>query len=120
MSEYRHNEIIYEEGWREAAEPQVSPTAEETPADELAPGEDNGSRPLLITIRLILCLLAAAVLFILRAMDSEWYHDFMTFYRVEMNRPVIAQDFFEALDLSQVFGKSGVEVKASPDELLHR
>jgi hypothetical protein len=120
MSDYRHSEIIYEEGWREASQPPAPDMTDETPEDETAAVENNGSRPLLVTIRLVLCLIAAAALLILRALDSEWYHGFMTYYRVEMNKPVIAQDFFEALDLSRVFGGSGVQVKASPDELLHR
>ena len=126
MSEYRenewqngcrHSEIIYEEGWREAEEPPVQPDTEEPPVDEVPKAEVNDTKPLLVTIRLALCLIAAAALLILRAADSEWYHEFMTCYRVEMNRPVIAQDFFEALDLSRIFGEDGVRVKASPDEI---
>ena len=63
MSECKRNEIIYEESWREA-----SPTVvEETPLDEAParaerPREENEkSRPLLITIQLVLSLLAALV-----------------------------------------------------------
>ena len=117
---YRHSEIIYEEGWREAEESKMEEDSEEPPVDEVPEAEVNDTKPLLVTIRLALCLAAAAALLILRAMDNEWYHDFMTCYRVEMNRPVIAQDFFEALDLSHILGEEKVQVKATPDELLHR
>ena len=119
MSETKRNEIIYEEGWREA-----SPIMEEeTPLDE-APApverpqqEHEKSRPLLITIQLALSLLAALVLFLLKAMDSEGYYNFMDYYHEELQKPVVSQEIFHAADA--LFEQDPVTVQATPDETAH-
>lgn len=119
MSDNERNEIIYEEGWRDAD----PPAADGLPLDEVpAPAELNkpSSMPLLISIQLGVCILAAAALFILRAMDSPAYRGFMTWYKVEMNKTLISRDFFEQADLSRLASRDEVKVKASPDELPHR
>lgn len=116
MSEIKHNEIIYEEGWREAS----PPVNEETQIDEAQPSPDqpkdetDRSRPLLISIQLVLCLLAALVLFLLKAMDSEGYYNFMDYYREELQKPVISQEVFNAADA--LFEQDPVTVQATPDE----
>ena len=119
MSEIKRNEIIYEEGWRDA-----SPIMEkETPLDEApAPVErpkqdDEKSRPLLIMIQLALSLLAALVLFLLKAMDSEGYYNFMDYYREELQKPVVSQEFFHAADA--LLEQDPVTVQATPDETAH-
>lgn len=118
MSEIKHNEIIYEEGWREAA-PAVDAEVE-TPLDEAKPASDQPkddterSRPLLITIQLVLSLLAALVLFLLKAMDSEGYYNFMDYYHEELQKPVISQEVFSAAD--ELFEQNAVTVEATPDE----
>ena len=119
MSEFKRNEIVYEEGWREA-----SPIMEEeTPLDEAPvqpqrPREDNEkSRPLLITIQLVLSLLAALVLFLLKAMDSEGYYNFMDYYREELQKPVVSQEIFHAADA--LLEQNPVTVQATPDETAH-
>ena len=121
MSEIQHSEIIYEEGWREAA-----PAAdEEIPIDEAQPDpasdteKPGPSRPLLISIRLVLCLLAALVLFLLKAMDSEGYHSFMAFYREELQKPVVSQEAFSVVDIGRLF-QDRVTVQATPDEAARR
>ena len=119
MSEFKRNEIIYEEGWREA-----SPIMEEeTPLDE-APApverpqqENEKSKPLLITIQLVLSLLAALVLFLLKAMDSEGYYNFMDYYREELQKPVVSQEIFRAADA--LLEQNPVTVQATPDETAH-
>ena len=119
MSETRRDEIIYEEGWREA-EP---PPEETVPVDEAqlqAKEPEPAAKPLLISIQLVLCLIAALVLFVLKAMDSEAYRSFMTAYRTQMARPVISQEFFDALDVSRLLSESAVTVRSSPDEFSPR
>ena len=121
MSEMKRSEIIYEEGWRESA-PAVS---EETPVDEAptaadAVPEPPQSKPLLISIQLALCLLAALVLFLLKAMDSEGYHTFMDFYREELQKPVISQELFSAADIGKLFSENAVTIQATPDEAADR
>lgn len=118
MSELKRSEIIYEEGWRETA-PVAS---EETPVDE-APvkaveplQKSRESKPLLITIQLVLCLLAALLLFLLKAMDSEGYYSFMDYYHEELQKPVVSQELFSSVDIGKLFEKNAVEVKATPDE----
>ena len=118
MSEIQHSEIIYEEGWRDAA----PPAGEEPPVDEavLAPGTEAEdavrSRPLLVIIRLVLCLLAALVLFLLKAMDSEGYDRFMAFYREELQKPVVSQELFSNADLSRLFSADTIMIRTTPDE----
>ena len=116
MSEPQRNQIIYEEGWRDSA----PVGGDDTPVDEEPPAEAQpkaASKPLLITIQLILCLIAALVLFLLKAMDSRAYHSFMTWYRVEMNRPVISREFFEQAGIGLPSTPDEVTVLESPDEL---
>lgn len=118
MSEIQHNEIIYEEGWRDAAPPAET----EIPLDEAAEKPDENadsrepSRPLLITIQLVLCLLAALVLFLLKAMDSVGYREFMAYYHEEMGKPVVSQGVFDSLDIGRLFAEDNVTVQATPDE----
>ncbi|MBQ3265888.1 MAG: hypothetical protein IJH07_08965 [Ruminococcus sp.] len=118
MSEMRHSEIIYEEGWRETA-PAVQ---EETPVDEAAPSTNAAvekapdSKPLLITIQLALCLIAALVLFLLKAMDSEGYYSFIDYYHDELQKPVVSQEVFSAADVSKLFAEHHIEIQATPDE----
>ena len=117
MSEMRRDEIIYEEGWREAA----APPEEATPVDETQPHQPvKKPTPLLISIQLVLCLIAALVLFILKAMDSEAYCAIMTAYKTQMARPVISQEFFDTMDVSRLLRENAVTVSASPDELSPR
>lgn len=122
MSEIKRNEIIYEEGWREAS-PLVK-AEEETPLDESPPlrdqppEESDRSRPLLISIQLVLCLLTALVLFLLKAMDSEGYYNFMDYYREELQKPVVSQEIFNAAD--GLFERDPVTIQATPDETADR
>ena len=113
MSDIERNEIIYEEGWRDSSPaPADEPPVDEAPAVEERPGTQ--SFPLLISIQLALCVLAAVALFILKAMDSTLYHEIMTYYRTEMNKPVISQEYFEAVRLDSM------SERASADELSPR
>ena len=118
MSDIKRNEIIYEEGWRETA-PVMN---EETPVDEApAPVTDpiqktHESKPLLITIQLVLSLLAALLLFLLKAMDSEGYYSFMDYYHEELQKPVVSQELFRSVDIGKLFSENAVEVQATPDE----
>lgn len=121
MSEIQRSEIIYEEGWHDAAppaEPEVPlDEAEKKPEDD--PEIRETSKPLLISIQLVLCLLAALALFLLKAMDSVGYHEFMDYYHEELNKPVVSQGVFEALDISKLF-TDDVTVQATPDEAQDR
>lgn len=121
MSEYRQNEIIYEEGWRESAPVVNNDTPiDEEPFESKAPTEERErSKPLLITIQLILCLIAALVLFLLKAMDSEGYYSFMDYYRAELQKPIVSQDVFESADVTKLFTQDNVTVQATPDETAH-
>lgn len=123
MSEIRRDEIVYEEGWRDMLpdEPVNEPPDEKPelrPSD--APKKEAVSRPLLTVLQLILCMSAALVLFILKAMDSGAFHDFMSAYHDEMSKPVISQKVFDAVDWNALFGGGHVTVTATPDELSPR
>ena len=118
MSEIRRDEIIYEEGWREEkplSEERAAPSGE-IPAEQTdAPPQkekQDGSRPLLTVLQL--------VLFLLKAMDSSAYHGFMSAYAEEMAKPVVSQKVFDAVDWNALFGGGKVTVTATPDELPDR
>ena len=115
MSDFERNQIIYEEGWRDTA----PVGGDEPPVDEIPPQPEANatSKPLLLSIRLVVCALAALVLFLLKAMDSRAYHGFMTWYRVEMNRTVISQEFFERAGVRALATPDEITVRESPDEL---
>ena len=122
MSDIKRNEIVYEEGWRETA-PIVNETV---PIDEAQPDpvieqtEREDSKPLLITIQLVLCLLAALVLFLLKAMDSEGYYSFIDYYHEELQKPVVSEEVFRKADIGKLIAENPVEVQATPDEDAHR
>ncbi len=122
MSDIKRNEIVYEEGWRETA-PVVN---EPVPIDEAQPDpvieqtERESGKPLLITIQLVLCLLAALVLFLLKAMDSEGYYSFIDYYHEELQKPVISEEVFRKADIGKLIAENPVEVQATPDEAAHR
>ncbi len=119
MSEFERSEIVYEEGWRAQKPPvQREPEPEKTPE---TPQTDGGRpTPLLISIQLVLCGVAALVLFLLKAMDSPAYHGFMEWYRGEMSRPVISREFFGGSEDDRPATADEVRVEASADELLPR
>ena len=122
MSDIKRNEIVYEEGWRETA-PVVNETV---PIDEAQPDpvieqtEREDGKPLLITIQLVLCLLAALVLFLLKAMDSEGYYSFIDYYHEELQKPVVSEEVFRKADIGKLIAENPVEVQATPDEDAHR
>ena len=122
MSDIKRNEIVYEEGWRETA-PIVNETV---PIDEAQPDpvieqtEREDGKPLLITIQLVLCLLAALVLFLLKAMDSEGYYSFIDYYHEELQKPVVSEEVFRKADIGKLIAENPVEVQATPDEDAHR
>lgn len=122
MSEIRRDEIIYEEGWRDRITP--DPDIDAPPHEENKPFEPDQkpepSRPLLTILQLILCMLAALILFLLKAMDSGAYHDFMNTYDEEMQKPVVSQKVFDALDWNAILGSDSVTVTATPDEVSPR
>ncbi|WP_407383799.1 hypothetical protein [Ruminococcus sp.] len=128
MSEIKHSEIIYEEGWREAAPLAESAVPDDSapPLDEAQPDAAAGSKipgralPLLTVIRLVVCLAAALVLFLLKAMDSEGYYRFMDFYREELQKPVVSQELFSAEELRGLLAPNAVTVQATPDEAARR
>lgn len=120
MSEIRRDEIIYEEGWRDAFSADREDEAAPAPSPEEPEGapeeKKDVSRPWLTILQLILCMIAALVLFLLKAMDSGAYHSFMQSYDEAMAKPVISQKVFDAVDWNALFGGNQVTV-ATPDEL---
>ena len=113
MSEIKRNEIIYEEGWRENTVTQIGEDVapEETDA---VPMHNEAGKPLLICVQLVICLLAALVLFLLKSMGSEYYDAFMDGYHEELEKPIVSRGAFDAYDLSRLFPEE--QMKATADE----
>lgn len=124
MSEIRRDEIVYEEGWRDAKDTDAVDEPADEAVDESADNQQSGkpskavlSKPLLTVLQLAVCAISALALFILNAMDSGAYHSFMQSYSDEMSKPVISQKFFDAVDWNALFGGSQTTVTATPDEI---
>ena len=113
MSEIKRNEIIYEEGWRDNS---VHPDVEDDTvvSTENTEEKSDGSKPLLISIQLIVCLLIALVLFLLKSMGSGYYNAFMDYYHEELEKPVVSRGTFDAYDLSRLFPEE--QIQATADE----
>lgn len=123
MSEIRRDEIVYEEGWRDVKDTESDEKPIDEAVDEKQPTKSEksaSSKPLLTILQLVLCMAAALVLFILKAMDSGAYHSFMKAYAAEMSKPVISQKVFDAVDWNAFFGGSQTKVTSTPDELSPR
>ena len=113
MSEIKRNEIIYEEGWRDnSLHPDIGDVIEESP--ENTEEKPDGTKPLLISIQLILCLLIALVLFLFKTMDSGYYDAFMDYYHEELEKPVVSRSTFDTYDLSRLFPEE--QIQATADE----
>ena len=124
MNEIRRDEIVYEEGWRDVRDDELTDTpddsCEDSSGSDTPPQKENrsgGSRPILTILQLVLCMAAALAVFILKAMDSDAYHGFMKAYAEEMAKPVISQKVFDAVDWNALFGGSHVTVSSTPDEI---
>ena len=113
MSEIKRNEIIYEEGWRDnSVHPDIKDDVDEA-AESIEKKPESG-KPLLISIQLILCLLAALVLFLLKTMGSEYFDAFMDFYHEELEKPIVSRGTFDTYDLSRLFPDE--QTQATADE----
>ena len=117
MSEIKRSEIIYEEGWRDAAKSGAEPTPEQPGTVAEPQSKGSGPTPLLMMIQLAVCVIAAAALSVLRAMDSDIYHSVMTAYRVEMNKPLISRELFDSPFASMPTQADVTVTEASADEL---
>ncbi|MBQ7133690.1 MAG: hypothetical protein IJO20_04255 [Ruminococcus sp.] len=117
MEDFRKDEIIYDENWQRFDEPVVqhdNNKGEETmPEKEEKPKEKR--RLPLITIQLIVCLLIAFVLFILKAMNSDFYKELSLWYSEQMEKTLLSNETFEDIDLSEYFPATADEV-ATVDE----
>lgn len=93
----RKNEIIYDEGFHSVSKKLEKPDElEPIPVDEQKPAEKTErTKPLLITIQLVLCLLLALSLFLLKTTGSALYDEFRAWYDDEMQKTLISQSVFD-------------------------
>ncbi len=119
MEDYRKDEIVYDENWQRFDEPVVqiekSDSIEEAVPDKKDKTKKETRRLPLITIQLIICLIIAFVLFILKAMNSDFYKDISLWYSEQMQNTLLSNETFEDIDLSKYFPATSDEV-ATIDE----
>ncbi len=105
----KNNEIVYDEGFLKEKK-ELSERAHEVepiPVDEQPTEEGrSGTKPLLITIQLALCLLIALFLFIMKTTGTAFYDAFEKWYDDEMKKTLISRSAFEKVDLSAFFARS--------------
>ncbi len=119
MSEYRKDEIIYDEDWLRVDTPlerEYPAQIEEhnSPADDarnLKKQRPKRTFPALITIQLVLCLIVAFAVFMLKAMNSDLYHQFCKWYNDSMQYTLVPDDTFYDIDLSQYLPASFDEIR---------
>lgn len=119
MSDYRKDEIIYDEDWLRVDTPleREHPAQSEEYINYVA--DDNNEKdtrrkrafPALITIQLVLCLIVAFAVFMLKAMNCDVYHQFCAWYSDLMQYTLIPDDTFENIDLSQYLPASFDELR---------
>ncbi len=118
MSEYRKDEIIYDEDWLRVDTPlerEYPAQSEEYNAPALDERNIKKPRPkrtfpALITIQLVVCLVIAFAVFMLKAMNSDVYHQFCDWYNEQMQYTLVSDDTFESIDLSQYLPASFDEI----------
>lgn len=114
FTEENKSTITYDENWQNVSEPEYITASgeydEREPETELSEkGRKKRSKPLLLTIQLILCLLAAAAAFVIKGLGGDIYKNAREMYYTELNRAVIF-DKEHGFDLSPLFNNS------TPDE----
>ncbi len=118
MEDLRKDEITYDENWQRFDEPVVSVDNNDT--EDTKP-ETKEKKPIekrrlpLITIQLVVCLIIAFVLFILKAMNSDFYKEISLWYSEQMENTLLSNETFEDIDLSEYFPATSDEV-ATADE----
>lgn len=118
MEDYRKDEIIYDENWQRFDEPVTfveKNDIEDTKPDIKEKKEKEKRRLPLITIQLIVCLIIAFMLFILKAMNSDFYKELSLWYSEQMENTLLSNKTFEDIDLSKYFPATVDEV-ATADE----
>ena len=122
MEDFRKDEIIYDEDWKQFDEPVLvdkdkRESDNETPEKEVAkPEKRKRVFPSLITIQLIVCLLIAFLVFMLKAMNSDTYAQLCKYYDELMQKTLLSSSMFEDIDLSKYFESTADEVIATNDE----
>lgn len=123
MEDFRKDEIIYDEDWKQFDEPVLvendkSESVIETAEKEVAkPEKRKRVFPSLVTIQLIVCLLIAFLVFMLKAMNSDTYAQLCKYYDELMQKTLLSSSVFEDIDLSKYFESTADEVIATNDEV---
>lgn len=117
MSEYRIDEIEYDNDWQsmDMAEPlQVT----EKESEELPPPQKPKRRfPALITIQLLLCIVIGITVFMLKAMNSDTYRKLCEWYDNLMRKTIVDNSTFEDIDLSGIISDFDNLLTATSDEV---
>ena len=110
------NEITYDENWQNVSEPEyitavASDNSEEYDEEPLQNNEvkeehrKNGTKPILISIQLALCLAVAAAAFVMKSIGGELYDNVRKAYYTELNRELVFDEKHK-FDLNTLFGKA--------------
>lgn len=110
------NEITYDENWQNVSEPEyitaVASGNSEEYNDEHLPNDEvkekhrkNGTKPILISIQLALCLSVAAAAFVIKSVGGEFYDNVRKAYYTELNRELVFDEKHK-FDLNTLFGKA--------------
>ena len=122
MEDFRKDEIIYDEDWKQFEEPVLvekreSDREEELKVETVVKPKNKRTFPALITIQLVLCLIIAFLVFMLKAMNSETYAQLCKYYDELMQNTLLSSSVFEDIDLSHYFEATADQAQATNDEV---
>ena len=122
MENFRKDEIIYDQDWKQFDDPVLvekreSDREEELKVEKVVKPKNKRTFPALITIQLVLCLIIAFLVFMLKAMNSETYAQLCKYYDELMQNTLLSSSVFEDIDLSQYFEATADEAQATNDEV---
>lgn len=115
--EENKNTITYDENWQNISEPEYITATDnardmEYEKDDIPEPErkrkKSGSKPLLISIQLVLCLLTAAAAFVIKGIGGDLYKNVRQAYYEELNRTLVF-DGRHNFDPGSLFGKASAD-----------
>lgn len=106
--EENNNSVVYEENWQQVSEPEycvINDTGDEEDTHEQQSVRKRANHPLLLTIRLIICLLIAAAAFVIKSIGGDFYDNALKLYHSQLAQSAV-YDGKRQYDLSYLFTKA--------------
>lgn len=117
MSEYRIDEITYDNDWQSMDRAQPLQSTENQSVELPPPQKPKRRFVPLITIQLLLCIVIGITVFMLKAMNSDTYHKLCEWYDDLMRETLVDNSTFEDIDLNAIVNNFDNLFTATSDEV---